>query len=108
VHATGGSGCVEVGVIAIPGGARVLIATRPVDFRKGMDGRAVVVKEHLRADPYSGTIFVFRVKRADRLKLILWDGTGLCLQAARGRSIPLAEDRGRCHAADTVAAFGAR
>jgi hypothetical protein len=37
-------------VIAIPGGARVLIATRPVDFRKGMDGLAAVVKEHLRAD----------------------------------------------------------
>ena len=47
-------------MIAIPGGARVLIATRPVDFRKGMDGLAAVVKEYLRADPYSGAIFVFR------------------------------------------------
>jgi transposase len=56
----------------------VLIATRPVDFRKGMDGLAAVVKEHLRADPYSGALFVFRAKRADRVKLILWDGTGLC------------------------------
>lgn len=70
-------------MIAIPGGARVLIATRPVDFRKGMDGLAAVVKEHLRADPYSGAIFVFRAKRADRVKLILWDGTGLCLFAKR-------------------------
>jgi hypothetical protein len=41
-----------------------------VDFRKGMDGLAGVVKEHLRADPYSGAIFVFRAKRADRVKLI--------------------------------------
>ena len=70
-------------MIAIPGGARVLIATRPVDFRKGMDGLAAVVKEHLRADPYCGAIFVFRAKRADRVKLILWDGTGLCLFTKR-------------------------
>ena len=70
-------------MIAIPGGARVLIATKPVDFRKGMDGLAAVVQEHLRADPYSGAIFVFRAKRADRVKLILWDGTGLCLFTKR-------------------------
>ena len=70
-------------MIALPSGVRVLIATRPVDFRKGMDGLAGLVKEHLRADPYSGTIFVFRAKRADRVKLIVWDGTGLCLFAKR-------------------------
>ena len=70
-------------MIAVGGGARVLIATRPVDFRKGMDGLAALVKEHLRGDPFSGTIFVFRAKRADRVKLIVWDGTGLCLFAKR-------------------------
>jgi transposase len=70
-------------VIGLAGGVRVLIATKPVDFRKGMDGLAAVVKEHLRADPFSGAIFVFRSKRADRVKLIVWDGTGLCLFAKR-------------------------
>ena len=70
-------------MIAVAGGMRVLIATRPVDFRKGMDGLAAVVQEHLRADPFSGAIFVFRAKRADRVKLIRWDGTGLCLFAKR-------------------------
>jgi transposase len=70
-------------VIAIPNGLRVLVATRPVDFRKGMDGLAAVVKEHLRADPFCGAIFVFRAKRADRVKLIVWDGTGLCLFTKR-------------------------
>ena len=70
-------------MIALPGGVRVLIATRPVDFRKGMDGLAALVKEHLRADPYSGAVFVFRARRADRVKLIVWDGTGLCLLAKR-------------------------
>ena len=70
-------------MIAVPSGVRVLIAARPVDFRKGMDGLAAVVKEHLRVDPFSGAIFVFRAKRADRVKLIMWDGTGLCLFAKR-------------------------
>jgi transposase len=70
-------------VIALPAGVRVLMATRPVDFRKGMDGLAALVKEQLRADPYAGAIFVFRARRADRVKLIVWDGTGLCLYAKR-------------------------
>jgi transposase len=58
-------------------------ATKPVDFRKGMDGLAALVKEQLKADPFSGVIFCFRSKRADRVKLILWDGTGLYLFAKR-------------------------
>jgi transposase len=62
---------------------RVLVATRPVDFRKGMDGLTALVQEHLRDDPFSGTIFVFRSKRADRVKLVWWDGSGLCLFAKR-------------------------
>ena len=70
-------------MIALPAGVRVLMATRPVDFRKGMDGLAALVKEQLRADPYAGVIFVFRARRADRVKLIVWDGTGLCLYAKR-------------------------
>jgi transposase len=70
-------------MIALPHRVRVLIATKPIDFRKCMDGLAAVVKEHLRADPFSGTIFVFRAKPADRVKLIVWDRTGLCLLAKR-------------------------
>ena len=68
----------------IPSGAvRVLMATRPVDFRKGMDGLAALARESLGSDPYSGVIYVFRAKRADRVKLLLWDGTGLMLVAKR-------------------------
>jgi transposase len=64
----------------IPSGTvRVLVATRPVDFRKGMDGLCALVQEALRSDPYSGVIYVFRSKRADRVKLLLWDGSGLVL-----------------------------
>ena len=60
---------------------KVLVATRPVDFRRGMDGLARAVKEELKADPYSGVVYVFRAKRADRVKMIWWDGTGLWLLA---------------------------
>ena len=68
----------------VPGKAvRVLVATRPVDFRKGMDGLTALVQEHLREDPFSGAVFVFRSKRADRVKLVWWDGSGLCLFAKR-------------------------
>ena len=62
---------------------RVLVATKPVDFRRGMDSLAALVQEHLSEDPFSGTIFVFRAKRADRVKLVWWDGTGLCLYSKR-------------------------
>jgi len=41
---------------------KLLMATKPVDFRKGMDGLAALVKEQLRADPFSGVIFCFRAK----------------------------------------------
>lgn len=60
-------------------GIRVFVATKPVDFRKGMDGLAAIVLEHLSLDPYCGAVFVFRPKRGDRLKLLVWDGTGLVL-----------------------------
>ena len=71
------------GMLIPPGPIRVLVATKPVDFRKGMNGLAALVKEQLQADPFSGVIFCFRAKRADRVKLVFWDGTGLCLFAKR-------------------------
>jgi len=63
--------------------ARVMVATRPVDFRKGMDGLAALVKERMRADPFSGVVWVFRARRADRVKLVWWDGTGLVMLTKR-------------------------
>ena len=55
-------------MIAVPAGVRVLVATKPVDFRRGADSPAALVSEQLKHDPFSGTIFIFRSKRADRLK----------------------------------------
>jgi transposase len=62
---------------AIP--PRIYIATRPVDFRKGMDGLAAAVQEVLKLDPFCGAAFIFRAKRTDRIKILLWDGSGLIL-----------------------------
>ena len=70
-------------MIGPSGNVRVLVATKPVDFRKGAEGLAAVVRETMRTDPFSGVVYVFRAKRADRVKLIFWDGTGVCLFAKR-------------------------
>ena len=66
----------------IPAGAKVYVATRPVDFRKGPDGLVALVRDG-GADPFSGALYVFRAKRADRVKLVFWDGTGVVLVAKR-------------------------
>ena len=89
-------------------GVKVLIATKPVDFRKGMDGLAAVVRESLGADPYGGVIHVFRAKRADRVKLLFWDGTGARArgQAAGTRFVPVADDQRRGDATDAGSALG--
>ncbi len=70
-------------MIGPTGAVRVLVATTPVDFRKGAEGLAALVRETMKADPFSGAVYVFRAKRADRVKLIYWDGTGVCLFAKR-------------------------
>jgi transposase len=62
---------------------QVLVATKPVDFRKQADGLAAIVQAALGADPFSGAIYVFRSKRMDRVKLLWWDGTGICLMSKR-------------------------
>ena len=64
-------------------GLRILVTSRPVDFRRGMDSLSTLVKETLATDPYAGDVFVFRAKRADRLKILVWDGSGLVLLSKR-------------------------
>jgi transposase len=66
-------------MIPVPTGIRVLVAIRPVDFRKGADSLAAVAKEMLHQDPFSGVVIVFRAKRPDRVKLVWWDSTGLVM-----------------------------
>jgi len=66
-------------MIAAAAGVKILVATQPVDFRRGADSLVALVRETLGHDPFAGTIFIFRSKRADRLKIVAWDGTGLVL-----------------------------
>ena len=62
---------------------RVIVAAKPVDFRKGHDGLSALVASELGLDPHSGVIVVFRAKRGDRIKVLTWDGSGLVLAYKR-------------------------
>ena len=57
----------------------ILIATRPVDFRCGHNALALLVQTELRLDPHSGVTVIFRSKRGTRLKIPVWDGTGMVM-----------------------------
>jgi transposase len=56
---------------------------RPADMRKGFDGLRALVVEELGRDPLSGDLFVFTSRDRRRAKVLLWDGTGLCIYAKR-------------------------
>lgn len=62
---------------------RIVVAVKPVDFRKGHDGLAAIVQASLGLDPHSGVVVVFRSRKADRIKVLLWDGTGLVMSYKR-------------------------
>ena len=58
---------------------KVLVAIQPADFRKGIDGLAALCKATLEQDPFSGTVFVFRNRRATAIKVLVYDGQGFWL-----------------------------
>ena len=66
-------------MIALPAGVRILLATKPVDFRRGAHSLAALAAAELGTDPFSGVVLVFRSKRADRVKILTWDDSGLVL-----------------------------
>ena len=66
-------------MISIPAGVRVLLTTRPVDFCKGAHGLAALASAVLGEDPFSGIIVVFRSNRSERVKILVWDASGLVL-----------------------------
>src|SRR5438445_11382146 len=66
-------------MIALRPELKVVVAAQPVDFRKSLHTLSALVSEALRANPYCGDVFVFRSKRADRVKLLAWDGSGMVL-----------------------------
>lgn len=67
---------------------RVLVASSPVDFRKGIDGLAQVCRAELKAEPFSGALFVFRSRSGKCIKILVYDGQGFWLcqkRLSRGR-----------------------
>jgi transposase len=58
---------------------KVLVATEPVDFRRGIDGLAAVCRQQLQTDPMTGAVFVFRSRRGCAVKLLVYDGQGFWL-----------------------------
>ena len=70
-------------MIGPPREARIWIAAGFTDLRRGFDGLAALVQTRLDADLFSGQVFVFRGRRGDRIKILWWDGDGLCLFAKR-------------------------
>ena len=66
-------------VIQLTPQMRILLAVEPVDFRKGIDGLALLSKEALSTDPFSGAWIVFKSRRGHALKLLVYDGQGFWL-----------------------------
>ena len=96
-------------ILGVPSrpGLRIVVAARPVDFRKGMDSLAALVTQALSSDPFAGDVFIFRSKRSqratfyiqfaageDRLSLAsaVWsDAPGIALPARQGSEVHLYE-----------------
>jgi len=85
-------------MITPPVGAQVYLATTPIDMRRGIYGLASLVEKGFGTSPFSGALFVFRGKRGDAVKILAWDGSGMCLFAKKleaGRFVwpPIVEGR---------------
>jgi len=70
-------------MMGLPAGTRIWIVAGLTDMRRGFVGLAGTVQTALEENPFSGQVFVFRGKRGDLIKLLWWDGDGLCLFAKR-------------------------
>src|SRR5215467_10236650 len=66
-------------MLSFPPSVRIWLALAPTDLRKGFDALAELVRQHLRDDPLSGHVFVFRNRRGDRIKLLYWDTDGFVI-----------------------------
>ncbi len=83
-------------MIPVPSNTKIWLAAGRTDMRRGFPGLSSLAEKHLKADPYSGHLFVFRGKKGDLIKIIWWDGQGACLFSKRleyGRFVwPSAKD----------------
>lgn len=70
-------------MIGFPGSVRIFLAVDPVDMRKHFDGLWAVATNTLGIDPREGAVLVFTNRERTRVKLLFWDGTGVCVLAKR-------------------------
>jgi transposase len=70
-------------MLAITPQMRILVAVEAVDFRKGIDSLAALCRAQLHADPFSGSVFIFRSRRATSIKILVYDGQGFWLATKR-------------------------
>ena len=70
-------------MMGLPAKTEIWIAAGVTDLRRGFDGLSALVQTKLEQHPFSGHVFVFRGRRGDLIKLLWWDGDGLCLFAKR-------------------------
>jgi transposase len=87
-------------MITLPSNVRVWLACGHTDMRRGFDGLASQVQQHLGHDPCNGQLFVFRGKRGDLIKILSWDGQG-CASSPSGSRKAASSGRkrkkARCH-----------
>jgi transposase len=70
-------------MIGLSAGTSIWIAAGFTDLRRGFTGLSGMVQTTLQENPFSGHVFVFRGRRGDLIKMLWWDGDGLCLFAKR-------------------------
>ena len=70
-------------MLTLPPGVSVFVATARIDGRKGIDGLAVIVRSRFAADPLSGSMYVFFLRRADRVRILYFDRDGYVLVTKR-------------------------
>jgi transposase len=66
-------------MLSLPATVRVFLCTKPIDLRLGFDRLAALARDVLASNPLSGHLFVFRNRRADKLKILYWEPTGFCI-----------------------------
>lgn len=62
-----------------PFNSSIWLHPKPIDFRKQMDGLIILVADHLKLNPTSGQLFLFRNKTANKIKILWWDKNGFWL-----------------------------
>lgn len=70
-------------MMTVPPGVKIHLALGFTDMRKSFDGLSVMVQEVLKEDPFSGHMFVFRGRKSDMIRVLFWDGNGMCLFSKR-------------------------